>query len=130
MNEKKLARLSVAGIFVCFILLYLVTYNLSSLHVNIGEIDKSFAGKVVNITGFVKSIRENDGNIFMNLQDATGEIKIVLWEDTIRLLETKNIDANAIKIGESINVVGDVQIYMGELEVIPMRGNVRLIENS
>ena len=130
MNEKKLAKLSVAGVIFCSILLYLVTYQLSSLHVNIGEIDKSFAGKIVNITGFVKSIRENDGNIFMNIQDDTGDIKIVLWEDTIRLLETKNIDANAIKIGEAINVVGDVQIYMGELEVIPMRGNVRLIENS
>lgn len=124
MKEREVTRLCAIGAVISVFALYLITANISSSGVNIGEIDASFIGETVNVTGEVKRISHSEGNIFMNIGDESGEIKVVLWEDTI-----KSIDDNYVKNmkeGVTINLIGEVQMYKGELEIIPMRGNVKV----
>jgi DNA/RNA endonuclease YhcR with UshA esterase domain len=127
MNENTLSKISVVGVCISIIALYIITNQIFSSHVYIGDIDKSFIGKTVNITGEIVDVSETSGNYFIRLKDNTGEIKIILWSDTIELLKTNNFNINELKGGNKINVIGEIQIYKGELEVIPMRGNVNLI---
>jgi DNA/RNA endonuclease YhcR with UshA esterase domain len=127
MNENTLGKISVIGIFISIIVLYIVTNQIFSSHVQIGDIDKSFVGKTVNVTGEIITVSETAGNYFIRIKDGTGEIKIILWSDTIEFLKANNFDLNEFKVGNKINAIGDVQIYKGELEVIPLRGNVNLI---
>ncbi len=127
MNENTLSKISVVGVCISIIALYIITNQIFSSHVYIGDIDKSFIGKTVNITGEIVDVSEISGNYFIRLKDNTGEIKIILWSDTIELLKTNNFNINELKGGNKINVIGEIQIYKGELEVIPMRGNVNLI---
>jgi DNA/RNA endonuclease YhcR with UshA esterase domain len=94
---------------------------------NIGDIDKSFVGKTVNVTGEITSISNNKGNIFINVKDETGEIKVVLWEDTIKSINANDLDTNKLNKGSKINIIGDVQIYRGEMEIIPIRGSVKIM---
>ena len=68
MNEKKLTKISAVGVCISIIALYIVTNQIFSVNVNIGEIDKSFIGKSVNITGTVVGITKNKGN-FTHLTD-------------------------------------------------------------
>ena len=87
---------------------------------------KSYVGKIVNVTGQVRGVFRNGGHVFFTLQDETGSVKVVLWEDTLDALKIKGVDIESIKDGAHINIVGSVQIYRGELEVIPVHGNVKI----
>jgi len=127
MNEKKLTKISAVGVCISIIALYVVTNQIFSVNVNIGEIDKSFIGKSVNITGTVVDITKNKGNFFVDLEDDTGKIKLILWEDTAELLQSNGIEINEMDKGNIINVVGEVQVYKGELEIIPIRGNLNFL---
>lgn len=127
MNERNLVKISVIGVSISLVLLYLITSQIFSSSVKIGEIDRSFVGKTVNITGEVTGIFQSKGHVFFDLKDDTGKVKVVLWEDTLELLEINNVNTSEIRNGKSINIIGDVQLYKGELEVIPIRGNVNIM---
>jgi DNA/RNA endonuclease YhcR with UshA esterase domain len=127
MNEAKLAKISFTGVVFGLLILYLLVNHVYSLHVNIGEIDSSYVGRSVNITGSVTGLIMSKGNMFFDLEDNTGKIKVVLWKDTIELLELSGVDANDISNKNVVNIVGNVQLYKGELEVIPIRENVKIL---
>lgn len=120
-------KISIIGISLCLVLLYIISIQNFSLNVNIGDIDKSLIGKSVNITGEITGTYRNKDNLFFDIKDDTGKIKVVLWGDTLELLEINNVNVNEIKNGERINIIGSVQLYKGELEVIPIRGNVNMM---
>lgn len=124
MNERRLTRVSLIGIFITLVLLYIITNQNFSFHVKIGDIDKSFTGKTVNITGEITGLFTNNGHVFFDLKDETGKIKIVLWEDTIDILRNGKVNVDEIKNGKSVNIIGNVQLYKGELEVLPIHENV------
>lgn len=127
MNEKALVKVYVIGVFISLILLYLITLQNFYFYVKIGEIDKSFVGKTVNITGMITGIFEHNGNMFFDLKDDTGKIKVVLWKDTIELLNINNVNVSEISNGNTVNIIGNIQLYKGELEIIPIHGNVNLV---
>lgn len=127
MDEKFLMKVSLTGVLVSLVLLYVITIQNLSFHVKIGEIDKSFIGRTVNVTGEITGVFESKGHIFFDLKDDTGKIKVVLWEDTVEFLDINNVNVSEIKNGNEINIIGNVQLYKGELEVIPIRGNVNVM---
>ena len=127
MNESNFTKISLVGTVAGLFLLYIFFTQVHPIHVNIGDIDSGYLGENVNITGKIVSVRESGGNIFFDLDDGTGKIKVVLWGDTIKLLELHGINASSLKNGKEVNVVGNVQIYRGDLEVIPVRGNVKIL---
>ena len=126
MNENALMKISIIGLSVSIVILYFFTNYNFSLHVKIGDIDRSFIGKTVNITGEITDLYSSKGHLFFDVKDETGGIKVVLWNETLELLDISKINTSEITEGKGINVVGNVQLYRGELEVIPIRGNVKL----
>lgn len=127
MNEKQLMKISAVGIIICFIILYLISIQDLSVDVKIGDIDRSYIGKTVDLTGEINNIFTNNGDVFFDIEDETGSIKVVLWEDTLDLLRMKNVNVSEMENGKSINIQGEVQVYKGELEVLPIHGNVKLM---
>ncbi len=94
---------------------------------NIGEINKNYIGKTVNLTGKIVELKNSNGHLFFNLQDETGKIKVILWTDTLELLEINGVNITKIISGAKLNIIGSVQLYKGELEVIPIREQVKLM---
>ncbi|UCC91472.1 MAG: exodeoxyribonuclease VII large subunit [Candidatus Aenigmatarchaeota archaeon] len=127
MDERNLMKISVIGVSISLVLLYIVTSQVFSFSVKIGEIDKSFIGKTVNVTGEITRMFQSKGHVFFDLKDDTGKVKVVLWEDTLEFLDINNVNISEIRNGKNINIIGDVQSYKGELEVIPIRGNVNIM---
>ena len=127
MDEKRLVKISVIGVSICLVALYIISAQGFSFNVKVGEIDRSFMGKTVNITGKITGMFTNKGHIFFDLEDETGKVKVVLWDDTVELLRINNVNVSKISNGETLNVIGEVQLYRGELEVIPIRGNVKIM---
>ncbi|MCD6590836.1 MAG: OB-fold nucleic acid binding domain-containing protein [Candidatus Aenigmarchaeota archaeon] len=127
MNEHALLRASIVGFVISLILLYLISSNLNEPHVNIGDINSEFVGKCVNITGEIVNVKRKDGHIFLDVKDRTGKIKVILWNDIIHYLEMKNVKMNEIRTGTKINIVGHVQVFRGEAEIIPIPKYIQLL---
>ena len=127
MNERLLSRISIIGTVICLIALYVLTSQINSVHVNIGDIKKDYVGKNVNITGTVTGLKRSQGHLFFDLKDETGSVKVVLWNNSLEFLEMKNISMSHVKDGDLVNMIGNVQIYRGEIEVMPIRENVNIL---
>ncbi len=127
MNEKTISKICIIGLVISLCALYLFTLNVHSVHVNIGDIDGEWTGRTVNVSGMVKNLHSYKGHLFFNLDDGSGDVKVVIWEDTLELLEIRGIDVNRIENGVEINIIGYVEIYEGETEVIPIRDQVSIL---
>jgi RecJ-like exonuclease len=127
MNEKKLMKISLIGTLAGFIVLYILIQTTGYSHTEIGDINKNYIGKVVNVTGKVSGLKIYEDGTFFTLTDKTDSIKVILWSDTIKLLEEKNINASEITNNRTVQIVGEVELYKGELEIIPLRGQIKII---
>lgn len=75
--------------------------------VDIGEIEKSWTGKNVIAVGNVTDYSRSGGHVFMTVKDRTGSIKVV------------NFDSEGgWKKGDRVKVLGHVEVYHGQLEII------------
>ncbi|MCK5023608.1 MAG: exodeoxyribonuclease VII large subunit [Candidatus Aenigmarchaeota archaeon] len=128
MNERNVTRISLVGSFTCIIILYIFTIVNFTPHVNISDIDKTFIGKSVNTSGEISGLYANNGNVFFMIVDGKNEIKIVIWQDTLKMLSAKGQNISEIKNGNYVNIVGSVELYKGELEIIPTHDNVNIIK--
>lgn len=88
-------------------LMYFSSLYISLEQVDIEEIDRSWIGKNVKISGNVTEFRKSSGHAFFDVNDSTGEILVVDFESSLELEQ-----------GDTVNVTGHVEQYEGELEVI------------
>ena len=128
MNEERMLRISLIGSILGLIALYFIVLNISSFHVKIGEVTGNLIGSVVEVGGEVKDFYEHkNGHFFFNLKDDTGEIKIVIWEDLKEELSMGGMNVSRIRNGAILEVTGTVELYRGELELIPLRSQVKIL---
>lgn len=113
MKERFLMRISLVGGFIGIVAIYIIVSHADFAGVKIGSITGDMIGIPVNITGTVNDIyRHKDGHIFFTLSDGRDEIRIVIWKDT-----TKRMNFT-LKENMDVNVIGNVEVYKGEPEII------------
>lgn len=99
-----LALIGLAGI-------YFAASNLEPVDVNVESIEDSMTGKLVRITGRIDNIRKtSSNNIYWTVNDGSNI--------TIPLLDSKFKKISATK-GNTVEIVGLVSQYKGELEIMP-----------
>ena len=98
-----------------------ISDNLQIDKIDIGEIGKEHIGDIVNVSGEIVDSRHSQGHLFFTLTDRSGNIRVVLWNDTLKYLELQNVDTAAITDGKELNMLASVELYKGELELIPLR---------
>ena len=76
------------------------------------QLDYSSKGSNVKLSGNITGMYVHEGNVFFTLSDNGCEIKTVLWSSTI---DEPNRN---ISNGENVSVMGMVDSYKGELEII------------
>ena len=122
-------KVSLIGSIIGIIALYIVVINISSVHVKIGEVTGNLVGSIVNVEGEVKDLYEHEnGHMFFDLDDGTGRIKVVIWEDVAEELELGGMDTGSIKNGARMQITGTIERYRGELELMPLRSQVRITD--
>ena len=143
MNENQVLKISLYGSIMGIVALYFVSLNLTSVPVHIGEITGELTGNVILVRGIVSDLyRHEDGHIFFNLKDedgadegetmsgtigGTNEIKVVLWDDTVKQLELNHVNIREVENGDRLEVTGVVELYKGMLEIVPLRAQVRFL---
>jgi DNA/RNA endonuclease YhcR with UshA esterase domain len=83
--------------------------------VAIGEIRPGDVGDRVHIRGVVTEAREISGGRICLLDDGTGTISLLLWQDILRDLESPD----ALREGAWVSALGIVAEYRGDLELVP-----------
>lgn len=90
----------------------LVLMYASSLYIDVqeaelGEIDETWTGRNVEVTGNVSSFNTYEDILFIDLKDATGNITVVEFNSR-----------SSVDEGDAVIVEGHVDMYKGELEII------------
>ena len=127
MNEKQLIRISILGSVITLILIFIFVSSINPVNVKIGDIGVNDAGKTVNITGVIRNLNMKNGYVFFTLSDETGEIQIVLWSNVMKELEIKGVNQTSLKDGMSINMEGTIDIYKGQLQIVPAKSGITII---
>ena len=128
MNERTMLKICLVGSIAGIIALYFITITITPLDVKIGEVTGELVGKVVNVKGTVTDFYEHkDGHYFFDIKDGTGELKVVLWDSLVEQLRLGGMNVDEIRDGAELELTGTLEIYKGELELIPLRSQVRII---
>ncbi|MBI4895125.1 MAG: OB-fold nucleic acid binding domain-containing protein [Candidatus Aenigmarchaeota archaeon] len=108
--EKLCAILVVAGLVVLFFLVVFI----EPVSMNISQISEKDIGKIVSINASVENKNLRNGNLFLELGDvdSNSTIKAVMFENDIKQ------DLSTFQKGSHINIVGRIDRYNGELEII------------
>jgi RecJ-like exonuclease len=105
MKEKTLLTIafvvSFIGVLFLFILCSFIEIDLTL----ISDIDGSFLDKKVRVEGEVKSVKESSSMTMFNVEDKSGEIKVVVFSD-------EYIDLSGFVVVE-----GKIMEYEGEYEI-------------
>ena len=108
MHEKTLEKISliISIIGILIVLIISETYNLKTISISL--IDESFIDKSVKVEGYITEVRSAKEIIVFNLKDSSDEIKVIIFD---------NYDLPLFK-GQKISVIGKIQQYKGDLEII------------
>jgi len=128
MDDRQVIRICLIGSVLSIILLYFAALSLGSENVKVGEITGSLAGRVVNVSGYASEIYlHKNGHVFFNLRDGQDKVRVVVWESDVERLAYSGVNLTEMKNGDKIQIVGTVELYQGEPEIIPLRAQVKFI---
>jgi DNA/RNA endonuclease YhcR with UshA esterase domain len=82
---------------------------------SIGELTVDDEGQLAIVQGTVVDVNSFSSGTKCEVDDGTGTIVVLLWQDVLASLP----DAAALGVGAEIKVQGEVSEYEGELEIIP-----------
>jgi len=81
----------------------------------IGELTGEDVGQAVMVRGTVTEVDPFSAGVKFTLEDTTGEITVLLWQE---VCDGLSAEARP-EVGAEVQVEGEVSQYQGELEVIP-----------
>ena len=128
MDDAKIIRICLIGSVLSVVLIYFMVLQVGSQAVKVGDITGSLAGSTVNVTGYVSDVYlHKNGHIFFNLKDEQNKVRVVIWESMVEELRYSGVNVSRIRNGNRVQIVGTVEIYQGEPEIIPVRAQVKLL---
>jgi DNA/RNA endonuclease YhcR with UshA esterase domain len=90
----------------------------------VGQITADDVGRMVVMDGELTSLRSFSAGVRGTLDDGTGTITLLLWQDIYDALK----DPAALAIGAQVSVHGEVDEYRGDLEIVPQApSDVRVV---
>lgn len=85
----------------------------------IGELDSARVNQRVQVSGNVTRVSKFSQGVRATLQDDSGEIVLVLWQDVIDEIP----NAAELQKGAQVSALGKLTEYRGELEIVPNRAS-------
>ncbi len=85
----------------------------------IGELPGSRVGTRISVAGNVTEVKKFSQGLRVILDDGSGTITLLLWQDTL----SQVAHAEQLAKGARVQALGKLSEYHGELEVVPDRGS-------
>ena len=83
----------------------------------IGSLSAADEGRLVTVQGTIQQAEPFSAGYRMTLDDGTGSVTVLLWNDLYRALP----DPSSLRTDAQLEVTGEVSIYRDTLEVVPVR---------
>jgi DNA/RNA endonuclease YhcR with UshA esterase domain len=83
----------------------------------IGSLSAADEDRLVTVQGTVRQAEPFSAGYRMTLDDGTGSVTVLLWNDLYRALP----DPSSLRTDAQLEVTGEVSIYRDTLEIIPVR---------
>jgi len=81
----------------------------------LGRLDAEDVGRKVRVSGHVVLLEGIRGGVKATLDDGTGQIILLIWDDVYHALDAPF----SLDTGAEVDVVGKVALYEGALEIVP-----------
>jgi DNA/RNA endonuclease YhcR with UshA esterase domain len=90
----------------------------SAVKRTIASLDASEQGQGVVVTGRIAQASSFSKGMRYTVDDGTGTITLLLWSDVLKGVKS----ADALKVGARVQATGQVNLFNGELEIVPEKG--------
>ena len=92
--------------------------------IQIKDITRNNIGETVAVTGVVESIKESSsgGSCFIELNDGTGKINLIIFESTLVELQDAGNDLDSFE-NQKVKVIGSITEYKSSMELILSNAN-------
>jgi DNA/RNA endonuclease YhcR with UshA esterase domain len=118
MRDREVISLSLAVATLGLVTLSLAASAAKPEEVKIAELSDVRLGALVEVSGEVVKVRNHEeGHVFLRIDDGTGEVKVAIFRNI-----AGKVERECLIQGAHLAVVGRVEEYRGELEVVPREG--------
>jgi|Deesub1362B_J571_1020462.scaffolds.fasta_scaffold02733_2 DNA/RNA endonuclease YhcR with UshA esterase domain len=119
MRNSEVVSLSLAIATAGLLMLFFAASLAEAKEVSIGELSSAQLGATVKVAGEVVRVKNHEaGHVFLRIRDGTGEVSVPLFK---RVAE--DVNKSCLREGARIEVIGRLEEYRGELEVVPREGD-------
>ena len=118
-SDDKLLRIALVTSLVGIIGLIIFTPTIEVKEINIKDINRGMIDEEVKIDCAVQDVSQSSSksSYFLTVNDGTGQIMLIIFENQASELQSKNFDINDLE-GKKVEVVGKVTQYNSQLELI------------
>ena len=107
MKNEKLFNLALICTLIGLLIIIFISDNIEINYSLIKDISKKDIDKQVKIKGIISSIIQKESLTLYNIEDSTGKIKVIVFNENF--LDLQN--------NKTIEVIGKVLLYQGILEI-------------
>jgi DNA/RNA endonuclease YhcR with UshA esterase domain len=86
--------------------------------VTLGQLTPSEKGKVVSVRGTITAVIKFSSGMKYRIDDGTGKVILLLWQEIFDKVPNRE----KLTKGAQVSVTGNVDVYNGDIEVVPGSG--------
>ena len=118
-SDEKLIRIALITSLVGIIGLIIFTPTIEVKEINIEDINRGMIDEEVKIDCVVQDVSQSSSksSYFLTVNDGTGQIMLIIFENQASELQSKNFDISDLK-DKKVEVVGKITEYNSQLELI------------
>ena len=118
-SDEKLIRIALITSLVGIIGLIIFTPTIEVKEINIEDINRGMIDEDLKIDCVVQDVSQSSSksSYFLTVNDGTGQIMLIIFENQASELQSKNFDISDLK-DKKVEVVGKITEYNSQLELI------------
>ena len=124
LNDRLIFKVALITSLIGIIGMLVFASYIEPKEIQIKEITRNNIGETVAVTGVVESIKESSSgsSCFMELNDGTGKINLIVFESTLVELQDAGNDLDSFK-NHKVKVIGSITEYKSSMELILSNSN-------
>ena len=124
LNDRIIFKVALITSLVGIIGMLVFASYIEPKEIQIKDITRNNIGETVAVTGVIESIKESSSgsSCFMELNDGTGKINLIIFESTLVELQDAGNDLESFE-NQKVKVIGSITEYKSSMELILSNSN-------
>ena len=124
LNDKIIFKVALITSLIGIIGMLVFASYIEPKEIQVKDITRNNIGETVAVTGVIESIKESSSgsSCFMELNDGTGKINLIIFESTLVELKDAGNDLGSFR-NHKVKVIGSITEYKSSMELILSNSN-------